>query len=593
MERWRMVLPALAFLCLVASASATGVTYDWPGMTVIRNGGTGAMAQSPLVRQAVRGTLTIAPAQVAASITPYQRAWSVAAGAGRRYGGVLLIGATVVTAALQWYYDQAQLAASPSLDAWWGGPSGMPTPTWGPENQPDGGQQTNSAFTSAYQAACAAAGVSCALSYIVFQQQYSGGKSWITVWLRNAAHGTIYHYQSLTNEKDYGMGRYYNYGAGYSGFLEWGREVATAVYAEYLGTLGQAIAGEPLSLDAHLAAHPNDRNVIADTVFPAYVEHGTNVTDPHTWPTPYGARMPGVSASPAMNRNTWSGDPYSDSTVDSDGDGVPDWAELRHGTDPHNPGSRPSPTGDADRDGHSNQAEWDALTDPLDPTDYPSGTPNVNPDAVATETAIHEATAAIQQLDSNIHELLAGVSTSALQTEQLAEAYALRGALSDGLASLLASQTDTATSVAEQTEAVRDLLEELQRTEQEYAEVLMPAVGVFAAPDLSTMTAWAPDLAPARTALQEAAANSAQHLDGVFTAAQGKFPFGFVDMLDVPDQVGSECLSVPLTLMGVTETMNLCDSPLDPFLVTFVRPLLIALMTFGLIWWVMEWVRQS
>lgn len=61
-------------------------------------------------------------------------------------------------------------------------------------------------------------------------------------------------------------------------------------------------------------------------------------------------------------------EPEDDPNLDSDGDGTPDWWELKHGL---NPLDAADARIDSDGDGFDNHTEFMAKTDPLDPKDHP------------------------------------------------------------------------------------------------------------------------------------------------------------------------------------------------------------------------------
>lgn len=350
------------------------------------------------------------------------------------------------------------------------------------------------------------------------------------------------------------------------------------LWAEFIGDL-YASEGGGGSLADHLAANPSSLAALADEVLPGWMSDRENQSWwPYTYAEPYGSGA-GIEFDPAPNINEWYDNPYANPQVDSDGDGWPDWQEVEAGTDPKNPNSYPTvtpdPYQDSDGDGWTDHEERQAGTDPYDDQDYPAGTPNPQPKPDVDGDGIAD------ELDPCPFDVL----NRCVDGDDLPEDIATE--------TTLQAVATAAQRTADATEAIADALTETipEQVDGDWEQMVEP----WPTPDTSALSAWAPDTTAARAALDAVVVDVETELDGVMAAAEGKFPFGMFTLIaDVPAYTGAgDCVSVPLGIMGNSENVNLCDTPLDGYLQNTVRPLLIALLTFGLAWAVVRVVTSS
>jgi hypothetical protein len=166
-------------------------------------------------------------------------------------------------------------------------------------------------------------------------------------------------------------------------------------------------------LPEFLQSHPDAAGALRDQVVAPYIQ-AHPIGSPRS---PY----PGVELQPVPNPNQWTDNPFTRPDIDTDGDGWPDsiewkeanrrgvpwpdvinnpqvypdpnadydgdgWTnleELRMGTDPYDPISRPrtrTPWVDSDGDGYPDWQEIEAGTDPHDPQSRPDTPPEEKPD---------------------------------------------------------------------------------------------------------------------------------------------------------------------------------------------------------------------
>jgi hypothetical protein len=252
---------------------------------------------------------------------------------------------------------------------------------------------------------------------------------------------------------------------------------------------------------------------------------------------PYPWQGVDVQIDPPLTWPVWTQEPYADAPdADTDDDGWPDWIEWRLGTDPFNPGSRPLPGSDPDGDGRTNEQERVAVTDPLDGTEYDANqTPGADPNAEPVARDLEAVTEAIQQLEAELAELLAGVAQESQQIVQVAYAEAQ----------------------LQELVAIREALE---------AEEEAP---VLEAPDLAEL-----DDGP-WTAL---VATTTAAVDDLRTTAATRLPFALESFVPTPTITGStECAAVSMPILGVSQSVGLCDTPVHGFMAGPGRAVLLAL----------------
>ncbi|PZA06929.1 hypothetical protein [Meiothermus sp. Pnk-1] len=129
----------------------------------------------------------------------------------------------------------------------------------------------------------------------------------------------------------------------------------------------------PETLPEFLQSHPDAAEGVKAAVA-RYIQD----TPPGSPSNPY----PGVRLDPVPNPNQWTDNPYTDKSVDTDGDGWPDWMEKQRPWPDgiNDPNSHPDPNRDDDGDGYTNQEEKQAGTDPYDPNSKPGKDPGTDSD---------------------------------------------------------------------------------------------------------------------------------------------------------------------------------------------------------------------
>lgn len=90
-------------------------------------------------------------------------------------------------------------------------------------------------------------------------------------------------------------------------------------------------------IDNHPDAGPAARGILHD-----YLQHQEGQPWwPYTYEEPYGPGS-GIELDPVPNINQWYDNPYANPQLDTDGDGWPDWKEVVGGTDPLDPNDYPA-----------------------------------------------------------------------------------------------------------------------------------------------------------------------------------------------------------------------------------------------------------
>ena len=237
-----------------------------------------------------------------------------------RWGGAIVIGATAVLTALDWFYNEAKKTTGTSLDDWWNWEEDPHFPA--PQGDPP------------YD-----------LEFVCWGGASSSNAAGYDYYLGRPTSTTAQSYRAV-----------YSWDGGSLTKIASRRPIEDArAYAESL------CQGRP-PLPDWIQDHPD----ATDGVKQALGDYVTS-NDPSSFSDPW----PGIQLDPPPTGNQWWDNPFFNPYEDTDGDGWPDWFEWDVGADPSNPGSQPYPGGDPDGDGYDNAAERDAGTDPTDPNSRP------------------------------------------------------------------------------------------------------------------------------------------------------------------------------------------------------------------------------
>jgi hypothetical protein len=512
----------LAAALVLSSSWAQG----WPGtgtfvsQALPPGNGRVARAVSQIAMPTALSRTEIANLAAAGSV---RRSIAVQVGS-RAFLGTAVLGGSLIVGALTWFYDEVQRSASPELDDWWAnqGGGGGSWPDFPPYAQWLGQGQTKttpSAFNSAMFAASggAYAVASGSFGYQITNDLYGDGKYYGNVW--DAAVG----YVRVTAR--YAPAECGGFGTACLTFMH------ALLEAHYAG-----IQGGGQSLVDFLTANGAQAEVLRDEVLRPYLEETLDPeADPNTMANPW--QGVDVTIQPPVSWPVWTGDPYADAPdADTDDDGWPDWIEWRLGTDPFSAASRPLAGSDPDGDGRTNAQERDAVTDPLDGTEYDANqAPAADPNAEPVASDLEAVTEAIQALEAELAELLANVSTESMQTVQVSVAEAQLAEL----------------------EAIRELLE---------GEDQAPVLEGPALEEL-TDTPWTALSATVSTALAD-----------LRDTASTRMPFALEGFIPTPTITGSSsCAAVAMPILGVSQDVGLCETPVHDFMAGPGRAVLLAL----------------
>ena len=276
-----------------------------------------------------------------------------------RWGGSIILGATLVYTALDWLYNQAKLTTGTSLDDWM---LGSPSPVVDWEylildywKTPD-----SSGF----------------LKYTCISRGYD---IWQNRWREWACpSGSAYRsdWTGLDVLKVLEQDVLAQYNESRPGQWIEGVDVqrVDGSITQNVPAVWIPVAKPPLP--DYIRDHPDAADGVKQAVTLYMDEQASQGNVPQKLDQP----LPGITLDPAPTINQYWDDPYRDPLADSDGDSWPDWIELKLGSDPSNAGSQPIATADPDGDGYDNRTEADAGTDPTDPASRPGVTADVDTD---------------------------------------------------------------------------------------------------------------------------------------------------------------------------------------------------------------------
>ena len=246
-----------------------------------------------------------------------------------RWGGAIVIGATALLTALDWFYRELKRESGTSLDTWmrWDAERHWPWPQGDPPYD---------------------------LEFVCWSPGGSTDPAGYDVYLARPTLNTdpdaraVYLYDGAELRLYYDVAQ-----AGVA------RSVATGL-----------CAGDRPSLADWIRDYPDAAEALRDILAEYVTAHP---------PSSFSEPWPGIRLDPPPTGNQWYDNPFFNPYEDSDGDGWPDWYEWDVGADPADPSSQPDPAADLDGDGYDNQAEREAGTDPTDPDSRP-GSPGVDTD---------------------------------------------------------------------------------------------------------------------------------------------------------------------------------------------------------------------
>lgn len=423
-------------------------------------------------------------------------------------GAVVLQGPQLINAGLQWFYDVAKKSTGTALDQWYA------------DSQVTNPCPATSTFTTIDSVECTINGNS--VYFHTGWNQGAQGYNASYAYLDGSG-ATVYgywpdnnHWQTLVPSLASAIDGY-NYWLGLAGYKA--------------PTLSQALTADPSAAAA-----------LGNQVLPDFVDHLTQ--DPQ-FPYTYANPLPGIGdvvIQPTPTANQWFDDPYAYPTMDTDGDGWPDWVEWRLGSDPTNAASIPDPVADFDNDGFSNGDELAAGTDPADPYSRP-GTTTVDSDADGIADSADPCPTDPAN-ECGISKQLDGVAQEATLQDTN-------------------SKLDTITGL-------------LENAGTDY----QPTAPTFAQPDLSALQAVDPAIDS--TPWDDLIAHASERFATVWDSAQLKMPFGMVSW--VPDgtalnNITGGCAPVSVAVAGRGASLDLCGGAVDDFMTTTGRSLLL-----GFVW---------
>ena len=258
-----------------------------------------------------------------------------------RYGGALVIGASLVLTALDWFYNEARKSTGTSLDDWW-----------------------NLTGTTVW---VAVVGDPFCQNGAQYYRWYANSHEWSSSNIGNTRQyagdcGADY----VAHFEQYKLSRYALHPVTRAPDLT---AVPSDVLADFASPTQAWVrgGGDRPPLPDWIQSHPD----AADGVKQALTDYINEQDAQGNIPQSFAEPLPGLTLDPAPTGNQWYDNPFFNPYEDTDGDGWPDWFEWDTGADPSNAGSQPLLTADPDGDGYDNGSERNAGTDPTDPNSRP------------------------------------------------------------------------------------------------------------------------------------------------------------------------------------------------------------------------------
>lgn len=447
------------------------------------------------------------------------------------YAGALLVGGAAIYGALDWFYQQAQNAASGSseLDDWYHNNLQVAmqlNPVSNVNNSTECGSLGGRQYTWQVQAAISSGAPPS--SFATVRSCAPPNQSMLAEYRATLiAPGYPYAGQSLT------------------GWLE-----TPGGYKRYF-------ARE--SLNSLINRSPSARAAVRNALNQYYQQQNPQRG---MSPAPYSA-----FELETPTKNQWADDPAKDKSEDLDGDGWSDYQESINvpPTNPNDNASVPapapttgvdpnSPAGDKDNDGWTNAQEEAYGTNPNDANSQPEPQENCNAGFVMS-------------------------GGGCVPIAEIPEDIATETTLSR-----VAGQAEI------QTQIQGDILEELRKTEEIDTPFDFGTPEAFPTPDFTDLRQYEPDVSPLEQVYTEALVSLETDVDSIFTAAQEKFPFGLVAALDdLPSSVPSAtCPNFSLHVGGQQRQVDICNNPADTWASTKGKALLSVFMSVMFVWWLLD-----
>lgn len=320
-----------------------------------------------------------------------------------------------------------------------------------------------------------------------------------------------------------------------------------ATHPSYSYEVGPHGGGGRSSLYDFLEANPGAYQGLADSVMPW---HESAKQEEAGYPSTYQNPYPEVQYDPVPNINQWHDNPYADPNLDTDGDGWKDWFETRIGSDPNNAGDYPCSSCDPDGDQYSNADEHAAGTDPVNPDSRPDVVADTDGDGVADSADPCPTDALNTCADGGTAEDL----------QKFFEGVAQEATLQDIRESVTGSASFNS--------------------------------GAAPALDTSALEAYTPALDA--TAFEAEVMGVGARFQPVRDAAAVRFPFALAGWIPAaPTEGTASCPDIKITYAGVEQPLAICGTQADDWLVTVARPVLVAMLYFGVVMYVAALVARS
>lgn len=314
-------------------------------------------AQTPAVggagqwRSAISGAIRGSTLDEVIQWSDTQFARNASVGRYVRWGGAVMIGGALTLAALDWYYNELKRESGTSLDNYMsqsGSGGALPPTAW------VAAVNISKCYPSGY-----------GYTNLDYGMVSNGGAQ-----LFAYDHSPSFDDPSCNAQpSDLATARArQRYSSDHPGAIWLGpRRVRTVTGYEF-NAYDVVAAGPMPSLPDYLRTHPDAASAVRD-ITAQYVDNH----DPGSPSAPY----PGVTLNPTPNPNQWTDNPYTDRSIDTDGDGWPDWMEKQRPWPDgvNDPQSHPNPSDDSDGDGLTNDTERQCGSDPYDPASVCPDTP--------------------------------------------------------------------------------------------------------------------------------------------------------------------------------------------------------------------------